>query len=67
MNAKKAKYYRRVARDLTIGKPARAYQGEPGASRHKRHHPVVLDKGCTRAEYQRLKAEYRALRSGGAL
>lgn len=65
MNQKRAKHYRRVARERTIGQPNRAYTR---AVRGKyRGVCIALRLDCTRAEYKRIKAEHRALRQEGAL
>lgn len=62
MNQKRAKHYRRIARERTIGQPNRVYV----RSAKGRHLGmcVTLHPNCTRAEYKRIKAEHRR---GGAL
>lgn len=65
MNARRAKHYRRIARERTVGQPNRAY-ARAVWGKH-RGVCVTLSPDCTRAEYQRIKAEYRDLRREGVL
>lgn len=65
MNQKRAKHYRQVARERSVGQPNRAYAR---AVRGK-HRGVCISllPACTRAEYKRIKVWYRDLRREGAL
>lgn len=65
MNQKRAKHYRRVARDMTVGYPDRSY--ERAVTAKKGRTTIRLAPNCTRAEYRMLKRQFLELRAEGAL